>query len=517
MRRVVLLCAAVGVVFAGVVGSALGASTVSLCVPSGEGAAITTPSKGSCGSGITVKLPSEAKEQEKLISVLPHINYEAEGIDKKPTIQFSGANLQVIDGSGSETTVNGTGNLILGYDEKAKTQTGSHNLLVGGVENSYSSYGGILGGAHNNTINGPYASVLGGAENTATGSSSAITGGHSNKTSASYSTINGGCGNFTGSGTFAVSSTCTTAYANDFTTVNGGAGNQAEAENSSVSGGAFNLANGLYTSITGGCSNLAGTGTVTVNADCTNTTEFAGDFGAVTGGAGNHTTGIDAAITGGESNAGSGPLSAISGGLGNTNSGTWSSISGGEAGTASGGDASAISGGYDNKAAGDDSSISGGVANSTSGTGSIYGTAVSGGDENSSSAFASSVSGGVSNAASGNESSVLGGTSHTASTTNSVAGALSNLSVVRGETEVSAGSVGYSYADCPTGEIATGGGIGAAEGGNSTDRVLQSGPTASDGLFVETTTGSVPVDWYGSYLNGGSSSETFYTWALCSP
>jgi hypothetical protein len=260
MRRVVLLLVAVGAVFAGLVGSALGASSVFLCVSSTAGGAVTSGgSTGSCESGTSaVALPSEKAEQEKLIAVLPHINYEAEGVDKKPTVQFTGINLQVIDGSGSETTVNGTGNLILGYDEKAKTQTGSHNLLVGGTENSYSSYGGILGGAHGNTINGPYASVLGGAENTAFGTGSVVTGGHSNKSNASYSDINGGCGNFTGSGTFAVSSTCTTAYANDFTTVDGGAGNQAEAQNSTVSGGIDGEASGVDASVTGGSHGKAG-------------------------------------------------------------------------------------------------------------------------------------------------------------------------------------------------------------------------------------------------------------------
>ena len=116
-----------------------------------------------------------------------------------------GLNVQVINGSGKETTINGTGNLIIGYDESPGTQTGSHNLLLGGTTNSYTSYGGIVGGGHNNTISGPYASVLDGAENTAAGTSSVIviTGGHSNKTNAGYSAINGGCGNFTGTGTFA--------------------------------------------------------------------------------------------------------------------------------------------------------------------------------------------------------------------------------------------------------------------------------------------------------------------------
>jgi hypothetical protein len=53
------------------------------------------------------------------------------GIAKQPTVQFFGVNLQVINGSGSESTLNGAGNLILGYDEKPGTQTGSHNLLLG--------------------------------------------------------------------------------------------------------------------------------------------------------------------------------------------------------------------------------------------------------------------------------------------------------------------------------------------------------------------------------------------------
>ena len=39
-------------------------------------------------------------EQEKLEKVLPYINYEEAGIGGKPTIQFSGINLQVINGSG---------------------------------------------------------------------------------------------------------------------------------------------------------------------------------------------------------------------------------------------------------------------------------------------------------------------------------------------------------------------------------------------------------------------------------
>jgi hypothetical protein len=260
MRRVMLLISAVGVVFGAVAGSAAAASSVYLCVPSTAGASVTSGgSTGTCSTGTPVALPSEKVEQEKLISILPDIKYEASGIDSKPTIQFSGVNLQVIDGAGSETTVNGAGNLILGYDEKPKAQTGSHNFLLGGPENSYYSYGGIVGGGHSNTISGPYASVLDGAENTATGISSIITDGHSNKTTDTYASINGGCGNYTGTGTYVVSATCTnTTYTGYFASILGGTGNQASGENSTVSGGGSGEASGVNASITGGSHGKAG-------------------------------------------------------------------------------------------------------------------------------------------------------------------------------------------------------------------------------------------------------------------
>jgi hypothetical protein len=283
MRRVALLIATVGMAFPGVVGSARGASSVTLCVPSGEGAAITTPTKGSCGSATSVQLPSEATEQEKLISILPYINYEAEGIDKKPTIQFSGANLQVIDGSGLETTINGTGNLILGYDPSPGTQTGSHDLLLGGTGNSYTSYGGIVAG-FSNRLSEPYASILGGASNTAWGYASTVTGGYSNKTSAAFSTIGGGCSNLTGVGAITVNPNCTnlSSYPHGFTSVTGGMGNQAETENSAVSGGGGNTASGVDSAVSAGKENKA-----------------TGEGSSISGGGGGEASGVLASVAGG--------------------------------------------------------------------------------------------------------------------------------------------------------------------------------------------------------------------------
>jgi hypothetical protein len=254
MRRVVLLMAAVGVVFVGVVGSALGASSVFLCVPTTAGGAVTSGgSTGTCGTGSSsVALPSEKAEQEKLISILPDLKYEASGIDEKPTIQFSGVNLQVINGSKSESDINGTGNLILGYDETHGTQTGSHNLLLGGSGNSYTSFGGIVGG-FSNKISGEYASVVGGAGNTASGYTSTITGGVYNTASTNYSSVSGGCSNLAGTGTLIINSICTDSkHANDFPSILGGTGNLASAESSTISGGKENKATGEEASVSGG-------------------------------------------------------------------------------------------------------------------------------------------------------------------------------------------------------------------------------------------------------------------------
>jgi len=229
------------------------ASSVTLCVPSGEGAAIVTAKAGACEAGFTKTTLLAEAEQEAIEHLLPYVNFVKEGVGKKPTVQISGANLQVINGSGLETTINGTGNLVLGYDPSPGTQTGSHNLLLGGTSNSYTSYGGIVGGSFNNKISGPYASILNGAGNTASGYASTINGGYTNRTTTNYATVSGGCSNLAGTGILTVSSACTnTAYTSYFPSVLGGAGNQASAENATVSGGSGGEASGVDASVTGG-------------------------------------------------------------------------------------------------------------------------------------------------------------------------------------------------------------------------------------------------------------------------
>src|ERR1700722_19819551 len=90
------------------------------CIPLTAGQPVTSGGTGaapSCASGTPVLAPT----------------YVASGVGGKPTVQLSAVNLQIIDGSGNTTTVNGTGNLVLGYDENpgSLSQTGSHDLVMG--------------------------------------------------------------------------------------------------------------------------------------------------------------------------------------------------------------------------------------------------------------------------------------------------------------------------------------------------------------------------------------------------
>jgi uncharacterized protein (DUF2345 family) len=94
-----------------------------------------------------------------------------------PTARFTGVNVQVTNGV-NQTTVNGTGNLVVGFNELrgiGDDRSGSHNLVVGSRQN-YASYGGLVAG-FSNTISGAYASVSGGEANTASGDFSGISGG----------------------------------------------------------------------------------------------------------------------------------------------------------------------------------------------------------------------------------------------------------------------------------------------------------------------------------------------------
>ena len=160
----------------------------------------------------------------------------------QPTVRFTGVNVQVVSGSGfTEGTVNGTGNLIIGYNELRKSvnspdvRTGSHNLVVG-LYNNYGGDGGAVIGYYN-SISNLEACVVGGYLNTASGSSACVSGGYLNTASGLSASVSGSSGS--------------TASA-DYSSVSGSSGSTASGQYSSVSGGRNNTASGLYSSVSGG-------------------------------------------------------------------------------------------------------------------------------------------------------------------------------------------------------------------------------------------------------------------------
>src|SRR5579859_2060532 len=158
------------------------------------------------------------------------------------TVVFKGVNVQVVNGTGIETHVNGLGNLIIGYADNTGggRRTGSHNLITGD-NGSWTSYGGLLAGDFNQ-IHGPFDAIPGGRSSTASGFDSTVAGGAGNLASGFAASANGGIANI----------------ANGFyATTSGGALNTARGEASSVSGGRRNLAFGNAASVSGGLDNAA--------------------------------------------------------------------------------------------------------------------------------------------------------------------------------------------------------------------------------------------------------------------
>jgi len=151
---------------------------------------------------------------------------------------LTGMNFQVVSGSGAtDGEINGTGNIIIGYNEEGNNdkRTGSHNLVIG-LNHSYSSYGGLVAGG-NNEISGRGASVLGGVGHRAAGDYASVSGGFRNEARGETSSVAGGEDNLADGRSSAVS---------------GGDQNFAGSQSATVSGGSSNQSNGLASTLGGG-------------------------------------------------------------------------------------------------------------------------------------------------------------------------------------------------------------------------------------------------------------------------
>jgi hypothetical protein len=246
-------CAVLGLL-ASAGGTAI-AANLQVCVPEAAGTAVVTPkASGACKPAYTkTKLLPEAEEQT-LETILPYVKYVAAGVGGKPTIQISGANLQIVNGEGVTASTNGAGNLIIGYDEAPGRQSGSHSILLGN-EQALTSYGGILGGSRND-LSAPF-SVAFGEGNRAEGTASSVLGGSLNLTQGAFSSVSAGTENRAGGEWASVSGGQANESSGSRSAISGGKQGVAGAEGASVAGGRFNKASAPFNTISGGFENIA--------------------------------------------------------------------------------------------------------------------------------------------------------------------------------------------------------------------------------------------------------------------
>jgi hypothetical protein len=175
------------------------------------------------------------------------------------TVLFKGVNVQVVNGTGIETKMNGLGNLIVGYADNTSgyPRTGSNNLITGD-NGGWSSYGGLLGGDFNQ-IHGPFDAIPGGRSSTASGFDSTVAGGAGNFASGFAASANGGISNVANGFYATTSGGSTNTARGEASSVSGGRGNLALGNSASVSGGLNNAARGSIDSILGGANEVIGT------------------------------------------------------------------------------------------------------------------------------------------------------------------------------------------------------------------------------------------------------------------
>jgi hypothetical protein len=165
--------------------------------------------------GLANRVAELEAQVEELSAILQYVHVETGEINRLagPHWIVEGANVHVRSGSGETgdgcniddpncESLTGLGNLIVGYNEKARRgggpfpheiRTGSHNLVVGDLH-SYRSYAGFVAGVTNKVTNG-YASVCGRGGNEAAGYASSICGGQGKVASGLGSSVSGGLGN----------------------------------------------------------------------------------------------------------------------------------------------------------------------------------------------------------------------------------------------------------------------------------------------------------------------------------
>jgi len=231
-----------------------------------------------------------AIENSNVMDLDAYLTVTSDG--RGPIATLSGINVRVVNGVGNTDSVNGLGNVIIGYDEAGSgaiyacddglfqdrtsceangklwsndNKTGSHYLVLG-HNNNYTSYAGMVAGRYN-YVNNFYSTVSGGTENVSSGEFSSISGGRQGKASGPRSMVSGGYRSTASGGS---------------SSVNGGYNNEASGAFSSVNGGWSNISSGVYSVVLGGHGNTAN-----------------GDQSSISGGQFNTAIGVNSSVSGG--------------------------------------------------------------------------------------------------------------------------------------------------------------------------------------------------------------------------
>lgn len=238
-------------------------------------------------------------------------------VEDDQTLLISGVNLQVVNGAGSTSAVNGLGNLIVGYNESDSLtieRGGSHNLVMGRW-NQYGSFSGIAHGLRNsvlddesaviagsnNVVSGVRSAVFGGDQNTASGNKVVAIGGVQNEAKGSVSIAMGGESNeVDGSASIALGGRNNAALGGHDVLVGGG-NNVTSGDKSVLVGGQSNQTvmeeggNGQYSAIFGGrfnqvsdyCGSIFGGTSNTLAAGLNSPSNYNSQGKAIVGGTGN--------------------------------------------------------------------------------------------------------------------------------------------------------------------------------------------------------------------------------------
>ena len=141
-------------------------------------------------------LKSQLTKARSVLALAPYVSLNRSAVNgvAGPNVVFRGCNLQVKSKT-SESTIDGTGNLIVGWDDNPSTtpsgyRSGSNNLVCGDNQ-TFTSIGCFLAGG-NNTASAEQAAVSGGFANTASNSGATVSGGANNVASGYLSVVSGG-------------------------------------------------------------------------------------------------------------------------------------------------------------------------------------------------------------------------------------------------------------------------------------------------------------------------------------